>query len=99
MIYLSSRSVFNSSLLFPPICCYMYNGNVQQNPLLVEPCVTEDFYISPRFSPMIFDPHANSVLLRAHLCTAVLLLGHICTAVLIGSMRRTLCSKLFMMRA
>ena len=49
---------------------YIYNGNVQQNPLCVEPCVTEEFSISPRFSPMIFDPHANSVLLRAHLCTA-----------------------------
>ena len=55
--------------------------------------------ISPRLSPMIFDPHANSVLLRAHLCTAVLLLAHLCTAVLTGWMRRTLCSKLFMMRA
>ena len=48
----------------------MYNGNVQQNPLCVEPCLTDDFSISPRFSPMIFDPHANSVLLRAHNCTA-----------------------------
>ena len=66
---------------------------------MVEPCVTEDFSISPRFSPMIFDPHANSGFLRAHLCTAVLLLAHLCTAVLIGSMRRTLCSKFFMMRA
>ena len=40
----------------------MYNGNVQQNPLLVEPCVTKEFSISPRFSPMIFYPHANSML-------------------------------------
>ena len=77
----------------------MYSRNVQQNPLLVEPCVTEEFSISPRFSPMIFYPHANSVLLRAHLCTAVLLLVHLCTVLLIGSMRRTLCSKLFMMGA
>ena len=45
----------------------MYNGNVQQNPLFVEPCVTEKFSISPRFSPMIFDPHANSVLLQGPL--------------------------------
>ena len=58
----------------------MYNGNVQQNPLCVESCVTKEFAISPRFSPTIFDPHANSVLLRAHL---------ICTAV--DSMRRKLC--------
>ena len=48
----------------------MYNGNVQQNPLCVESCVTTEFSISPRFSPTIFDPDANSVLLRAHLCTA-----------------------------
>ena len=50
---------------------HMYNGNVQQNPLCVESCVTKEFSISPRFSPTIFDPDANSVLLRAHLCTAV----------------------------
>ena len=61
--------------------------------------LSRTFHISPRFSPMTFDSHANSVLLRAHLCTAELLLAHLCTAVLIGSMRRTLCSKLFMMRA
>ena len=53
----------------------MYKRNVQQNLLLVEPCGTEKFSISPRFSPMIFDPHANSVLLQAHLCTAVPLLN------------------------
>ena len=50
---------------------HMYNGNVQQNPLCVEPCVTKELSISPRFSPTVFDPDANSVLLRAHLCTAV----------------------------
>ena len=134
----------------------MYNGSVQQNPLCVESCVTKEFSMSPLFSSTIFDPDANSVLLRAHLCTAVdsmgrkpcvrncsrkreglfdgnaqqdplcaascvakdihipprfsptffyrdansvLLLAHLCTAVLIRSMRRTLCSKLFMMRA
>ena len=71
----------------------------------------------------MLDPDANSVLLRAHLCTAVdfmcrkacvrncprereglyngnVLLTHLNTAaVLIGSMRRTLCSKLLMVRA
>ena len=120
---------------------HMYNGNVQQNPICVESCVTEKFSMSPRFSPAFFYPDANSVLLRAHLCTAVdstrrkpcvrnslrkreglyngnvqqnplcaascddansvllLLIAHLCTAVSIGSMRRTLCSKLFMMRA
>ena len=50
---------------------HMYNGNVQQNPLCMETCVTKEFHISPRFSPTMFDPDANSVLLRAHLCTAV----------------------------
>ena len=50
---------------------HMYNGNVQQNPLCVESCVTKEFSISPRFSLTIFDPDANSVLLRAHLCPAV----------------------------
>ena len=77
----------------------MYNGNVQQNPLLVEPYRTEGFSISPRFSPMISDPCANSLPLRAHLCTAILLLVHLCTVLLIGSMRRTLCSKMSMMGA
>ena len=55
------------------------NGNAQQNPLCVESCVTKEFSIFPRFSPTIFDPDANSVLLRAHLRTAV------------DSMRRKLC--------
>ena len=50
---------------------HMYSGNVQQNPLRVESCVTSGFSISPRLSPTMFDPDANSVLLRAHLCTAV----------------------------
>ena len=51
---------------------HTYNGNVQQNPLCVESCVTEEFPIFPRFSPTIFDPDANSVL-RPHIniCTAV----------------------------
>ena len=67
----------------------LFNGNVQQNPLYAASCVTTDFHISPRFSPAFFYRDANSVLLLAHLCTAVL----------IRSMRRTLCSKLFTMRA
>ena len=50
---------------------HMHNGNVQQNPLCVESCVANGFPISPRLSPTMFDPDANSVLLRAHLCTAV----------------------------
>ena len=48
----------------------MYNGNVQQNPLCVESCVTKKFSMSPLFSSTIFDPDANSVLV-VHLCTAV----------------------------
>ena len=49
----------------------MYNGNVEQNPLCVESCVTKKFSMSPLFSSTIFDLDANSVLLRAHLCPAV----------------------------
>ena len=52
---------------------HMYNGNVQQNPLYAQYCVTKESSTSPRFSRTIFDPDANSVLLRAHLCTAVTL--------------------------
>ena len=50
---------------------HMHSGNVQQNPLCVELCFAKDFSISPRFSPTMFDPDANSVLLRTYLCTAV----------------------------
>ena len=49
----------------------MYNGNVQLNPLCVESCVTKKFSTSPLFLSTVFDPDANSVLLRAHLCPAV----------------------------
>ena len=49
----------------------MYNGNVQQNPLCVESCVTKKFSMSLLFSSTIFDPDANLVLLQAHLCPAV----------------------------
>ena len=45
---------------------HMYNGNFQQNPLCVESCVTKEFSISPLFLPTMFDPDANSILLRAH---------------------------------
>ena len=65
---------------------HMHNGNVQQNSLCVTSCVTKDLPISRRVSPTVFYRDANSVLLRAHLCTAV------------GSMRRTLCSKVFIRR-
>ena len=80
----------------------LYNGNVQQNPLCAASCVTssKDIPVSPRFSPMFFYPDANSVLLRAHLCSAVD--SKPCVRnwhKLIGFMRRTLCSKLFMVRA
>ena len=49
---------------------HMYNGNIQQSSLCVKSCVTQEFHISPRFSPTIFDPDANSIFLPAHLCTA-----------------------------
>ena len=71
---------------------HVYSGNVQQNPLRVESsCVTKVFSIFPRFSPTIFYRDANSLLLQ--------ILAHLSTAVLIGSMRRTLCLKLFVRRA
>ena len=38
---------------------HMHNGNVQQNPLCVESCVTKEFPISPRLWRTIFDPDAN----------------------------------------
>ena len=50
---------------------HVYNGNVQQNPLCVESCVTKEFSISPRLWRTIFGPDTNPVLLRAHVCTAV----------------------------
>ena len=34
----------------------MFKGNVEQNPLYVEPCATKEFSTSPRFSPTIFIP-------------------------------------------
>ena len=81
-----------------PIYTYVQQ-DCPAEPSMVEPYGTEEVSTSPRFSPMIFDPHVKSVLVRAHLRTAVFLLVHLCTAVIIGSMRRTLCWKLFMMRA
>ena len=33
---------------------HMYNGNIQQNSLCTESCVTKEFRISPRFSPAVF---------------------------------------------
>ena len=62
------KIVYDESVKVYPL---MYSGNVQQNPLCVESCVTKEFSTSPLFSSTIFDPDANSVLLRAHLCTAV----------------------------
>ena len=51
---------------------HMYNENIQQNSLCVESYATKEFSISLRFSPTMFNPaDANSVLSRAHLCTAV----------------------------
>ena len=33
---------------------HMYIGNIQQNSLGAESCVTEEFHISPQFSPAFF---------------------------------------------
>ena len=60
---------------------HMYNGNVQHNSLCVESCVTKELSMSPRCSPAFFYSDANSVLLRAHICTAV------------DSMRRKFCGR------
>ena len=50
----------------------MYNGNVQQNPLCVGSCVLlRNFLSLPDSRQRFFYPDANSVLLRALLCTAV----------------------------
>ena len=62
---------------------HMHSGNAQQNPICVESCATKEFSISPRLSPTMFDPDANSVLLRAYLCTAV------------DYVQKILCSELF----
>ena len=93
-LYSSINRLYAQNLVFEivreesvKVYLHLYNGNVQQNPLCVESCVTKELSISPRFSPTIFDPDVDSVLLRAQLCTAV------------DSMRTTLCSKLFMRRA
>ena len=55
---------------------HIYNGNVQQNPLCVESCVTTKYSISPRFSPTICNPDANSVLSRAYICTAAVVIRY-----------------------
>ena len=34
---------------------HMYNRNVQQNPLYIEPCATKELPISSRFSPTWYD--------------------------------------------
>ena len=38
------------------IYVHMYNGNVQQNPLCVESCVTKEFSMSPLFSSTFLIP-------------------------------------------
>ena len=56
---------------------HMYNGNIQQNSLCVESCVTEEFHISPRFSLHLRLPAAVAELavyaVDAHHAGAVLL--------------------------
>ena len=70
----------------------MYNGIVQQNSIYIKSCATKEFSI--HLSPVLaydFLWRAKSVLVQV--------LAHLCTAVLVGSMRRTLCLKLFVRRA
>ena len=40
---------------------HMYDGNIQQNPLCVESCVTKKFSIFLQFSPTVFDPDASTL--------------------------------------
>ena len=41
---------------------HVYNGNVQQNPLCVQFCVTKKFSMSPRFSPSVqITPYINTL--------------------------------------
>ena len=42
---------------------HMYNGNIQQNSLCVEFCVTDEFDISPRSSPAFF--HRDAICCRS----------------------------------
>ena len=66
----------------------MYDGNVQQNPLCSASCITKDLPISPRFSPNTF---YRDAIQRPY--------KHTFFSTAVGSMRRTLCSKLFISRA
>ena len=65
----SMRRTLHSKLFIQSVKVYlhMYHGDVWQNTLCVESCVTKDLSISPRFSPTIFCRDANSGLLQAHL--------------------------------
>ena len=58
-------------------------------PFYAHHSVTKNLHISPRFSPIFFHQDANWVLLLAPFWTAALL----------GSIRKTLCLKLLMMKA
>ena len=69
--FLCGAELCNYSSAEREVYLYMHNENLEQNPLCVESGVTNGFSISPRLSPTMFDPDANSVLLRAHHCTAV----------------------------
>ena len=55
---------------------HMYNGNIQQNSLGAESCVTEEFHISSRLSPAFFHPDAmcctSSVISCIRRCSSVL---------------------------
>ena len=73
----------------------MYNGNVQQNPL----CAASCFHLSPVLA-YVFYRGANPAPYSAPFFSTLQpkLMHLLCTAVLIGSILKTLCSKLFMRR-
>ena len=111
-IFCAARCCVNFHLQSMKVYLHISNGNVQRN-LLCAASVTKNLHISPRFWPTIFYQDARAHLCTAvdsmrrkpfvrffyQDANSVLLLAHFCTAVLLGSIRKTLCLKLFMMRA
>ena len=84
--FLCGALLCNCSSAEREVCLHMYNGNVQQNPSCAASCHND---LSPVLAYDSFIAMQIQYLL-AHLFS---------TAVLIGSMHRTLCSKLFVRRA
>ena len=56
----------------------MYNRIIPQNPLGAESCVTEEFHISPRFSPAFFHRDAMCCTSSVIIMHSALFLGSLC---------------------